>query len=404
MIEWSDKQKSFFANSYHSFNILSGAVSSGKTFISNLRWYKHICDAPNNSLLVMIGKTAESLRDNCIKWIMDMDNGITLDETKVPMRLYCSHNNVEVACAGGDNERSWQRIQGKTTAGAYFDEVTNLPQTLVQNIAKGCRHEGKQWPKFMTCNPDAPSHYIKKQYIDNSEIDKRVWYFGLPDNPSLTKEYIAEVKQLYTGALYDRMILGKWVQAEGVVFNEFDRDRHLFTEIKNTIKEYIIAIDWGYTNPLAILYIAVDYDNNYYVLDEFYETKQLIDQSLKNKLTKKGWFQNRISYGYADTNRPDCISSMNNLIPPSIVGAKKDVNDGINAVNKQFKTNKLFIHANKCQNTLKELESYVWMKKKGNETDDPIKENDHLMDALRYAIFTREKSRVRMIKRDPFKR
>ena len=383
---------------------MSGAVSSGKTFISNLRWYKHIFDVPDRSLLVAIGKTTEALRDNVINPILKIDNNMYLDEKKIPMRLVNDSNGVEVACAGANNERSWQSIQGKTTAGALFDEVTNQPQTLVQNVCKGCRQDGKQWPKFMTCNPDAPGHYIKKNYIDNAVIDKRVWYFGLLDNPSLTDEYREEVKQLYTGALYDRMILGKWVQAEGVVFDEFDRDRHLFTEVKNTIKEYIISIDWGYTNPLAIQYIAVDYDSNYYVLDEFYETKQLIDETLKAKIIKRGWLSKSISYGYADTNRPDCINSMNKLMPFPIMGAIKDVADGINAVNSQFKQNKLFVHANNCHNTLQELESYVWKQKKGNELDEPIKDNDHLMDALRYAIFTRERSRVRIIKSNPFSR
>lgn len=404
MIEWSDKQKSFFANSEHSFNILSGSVSSGKTYISNLRWYKHICEAPKGSLLVMIGKTSESLRDNCIRYLMEMDNGFTLDETKMPMRLHCRSNDVEVACAGGDNERAWQRIQGKTTAGAYFDEATTLPQSLVQNIAKGCRHAGRVWPKFMTCNPDHPSHYIKQRYIDNSKIDKRVWYFGLPDNPSLTPEYIEEVKQLYTGALYERMILGKWVQSEGVIYNEFDRNRHLFTDIKNTIKEHIIGIDWGYENPLAIVLMAVDYDGNYYELDEIYERQQHIDDSLKAYMKSKGWLdlKPRLSYGYADTNRPDQIQLMQRLLNIPVMGAVKDVEPGINCVNGMFKQNKLLTHKTKCPNTLRERESWCW--KDNKKKDEPVKEDDHLMDAERYAIYTRERGRVRIINTNPFKR
>lgn len=406
MIEWSDKQKSFFANSEHSFNILSGSVSSGKTYISNLRWYRHICEAPNNSLLVMIGKTSESLRDNCIRYLMEMDNNFSLDETKMPMRLKCRSNNVEVACAGGDNERAWQRIQGKTTAGAYFDEATTLPQSLVQNIAKGCRHEGKTWPKFMTCNPDHPSHFIKQSYIDNAKIDKRVWYFGLEDNPSLTDEYIEEVKQLYTGALYDRMILGKWVQSEGVIFSEFDRNKHLFTDIKNTIKEYVVGVDHGWENPLAMILMAVDYDGSYYVMDEIYQTHQHIDDSLKEYMKAKGWFnlQPRISYAYADTNRPDLTQLMNRLFGFPVLSAVKDVVEGIQCVNGFFKKNKLFVHKDNVPNVLRELESYVWKSKPGKTFDEPIKENDHACDSIRYCLFTRERGRVRVIKGNPFRR
>jgi PBSX family phage terminase large subunit len=404
MIEWSDKQKSFLANSDHSFNILSGSVSSGKTYISNLRWYKHICEAPKNSLLVMIGKTSESLRDNCIRYLMEMDNNFSLDETKMPMRLHCRANNVDVACAGGDNERAWQRIQGKTTAGAYFDEATTLPQTLVQNIAKGCRHEGKTWPKFMTCNPDHPSHYIKRQYIDNPKIDKRIWYFGLPDNPSLTPEYIEEVKQLYTGALYERMILGKWVQSEGVIYNEFNRDRHLFTELPKSIKEYVIGIDWGWEHELAIILMAIDYDGKYYECDEIYARHQHIDESLKSLMTQKGWFNLRpgISYGYADSARPDQIQLLSRLISIPVLPAIKETEASINAVNSGFKNDRIFTHATKCPNVLRERESWCW--KDNKKKDEPIKENDHAMDAERYTYYTRERGRVRVIKGNPFRR
>jgi PBSX family phage terminase large subunit len=407
MIDWSDKQKSFFANSDHSFNILSGSVSSGKTYISNLRWYRHICEAPKNSLLVMIGKTAESLRDNCIRYLMDMDNNFSLDETKQPMRLYCKPNNVEVACAGGDNERSWQRIQGKTTAGAYFDEATTLPQTLVQNIAKGCRHQGKTWPKFFTCNPDHPSHYIKRRYIDNTKIDNRVWYFNLTDNPSLTPEYIEEVKQLYSGAMYDRMILGKWVMSEGVVFSEFTRDIHFFGNTdEKTFGEYIVGVDHGWENPLAMVLFGVDYDGNYYILDEIYKKHQHIDGSLKELVKSRGWLNlpRRISYFYADTNRPDLNQQLNRLFNYPVIPAIKDVIEGIQCVNGFFKRKRLFVHKSKVPEVVRELESYVWKSKTGTTIDDVVKENDHAMDAIRYAIYTREKARVKLVTSNPFRR
>ena len=404
MIKWSPKQKSFFANSYHSFNILSGSVSSGKTYISNARWLYQIYQSPPESLLVMIGKTSESLKDNCIRYIMQMDEGLTLNETKMPMRLHCKANGVEVACAGGDNERAWQRIQGKTTAGAYFDEATTLPQSLVQNICKGCRHDGRTWPKFMTCNPDHPSHYIKKSYIDKASLDKRVWYFGLLDNPSLTDEYIEEVKGLYSGALYQRMIEGKWVQSEGVVYSEFNRDKHIFTDIKNTIKEHIVGIDWGWENPLAMVLMAVDYDGKYHIVDEIYETHQHVDSGLKKFMEHRGWFKHKISYGYADTNRPDLIQQANQLFGFPVLAAIKDVVPGINCVQTFFKKDRLVVHKTKVPNTMRELESYCWKEKTGKPTDEPVKENDHICDAIRYVLYTRERGRVRLINANPFRK
>lgn len=403
----SDKQLDFLKTSKHSYNILSGSVSSGKTFISNLRWYEYILESPKNCLLVMVGKTLESLRDNCIRDLIQMGSFECdmFTDTKAPLRMFSEVNNVEIACCGADNERSWQRVQGKTHAGCLFDEVTNQPESLVQNICKGARYKGKIWPKFFTCNPGGPMHWFKVNYIDDVKKNKKIWYFEIDkDNPSLTQEYIEETKGLYSGALYQRMIEGKWVQSEGIVYNEFSRERHLFDTIKNTIKEHVIGIDWGYENPLAIVLMAVDYDGNYYEVDEIYERQQHIDESLKSYMKAKGWLdlKPRLSYGYADTNRPDQIQLMQRLLNIPIMGAIKDVEAGINAVNSAFKKNKLYTHKTNCPNTIRERESWCW--KDNKKKDEPIKENDHLMDAERYVYYTRERGRVRIVKSNPFKR
>jgi len=405
MIAWSPKQKNFFANSYNNINILSGSVSSGKTYISNVRWLKHIYDAPQNSLLIAVGKTSETLKDNVIRPIMEMDQGFELNETKVPMRLYCKANNVEVACGGGDNSASWARIQGKTTAGALFDEATTLPKKLVQNVCKGCRHGGQLWPVFMTCNPDHPNHYIRTDYINNTKINARTWEFRLMDNPSLSKEYVNHVQNLYSGAEYLRMIEGKWVMAEGVVYKEFDRGKHLFTDndIKNvSIKEHVIGIDWGWTNPLAMILFAVDYDNNYWCLDEIYIKNQHIDDSLKAIMNQRGWIQKKIAYAYADTNNPENITRFRNTTGIITLPAVKDVIPGISLVQKMTKDGRMRYHHARVPNTLSEKDMYCWKETKGLTRDDPIKENDHLMDAERYVIYTRERGRVRLINKRAF--
>jgi len=404
VIGWSDKQLDFFANSYANINILSGSVSSGKTFISNIRWLKAIYDTPPNSLLIAVGKTSESLKDNVIKPIMEMDMGFHLNETKVPMRLY-SNTGVEVACGGGDNEAAWARIQGKTTAGAIFDEATTLPLKLVQNVCKGCRYGGKLWPVFMTCNPAHPRHYIKTDFIDNPNLNTKTWEFRLTDNPSLTDEYINHVKNLYSGAEYQRMIEGKWVMAEGIVYKEFDRAKHLFADddIKRvSFSEYVLGIDWGWENPLAIIYFGVDYDGNYWALDEIYLRHQHVDNSLKSLMHTKGWFKKSINYAYADTNNPENIKRFRDEIGVTVIGAIKDVLPGITLVQGYQKKSRIKYHFRNCINTINEKESYAWKTTKGMSKDEPNKVNDHLMDAERYCIYTREKTTVKMLRTRPF--
>jgi len=63
------------------------------------------------------------------------------------------------------------------------------------------------------------------------------------------------------------------------------------------------------------------------------------------------------------------------------------VRNGINTVKELFKTGRLRVHES-CQNLIYELETYAYPERKfgRNEEENPIKENDHALDALRYAL------------------
>jgi phage terminase large subunit len=60
---------------------------------------------------------------------------------------------------------------------------------------------------------------------------------------------------------------------------------------------------------------------------------------------------------------------------------KKNVKDGIDKV-KRRKINII----NSCVNTIREIKNYSWRKKGDTILDEPVKFDDHAMDALRYAI------------------
>ena len=86
----------------------------------------------------------------------------------------------------------------------------------------------------------------------------------------------------------------------------------------------------------------------------------------------------------------------------STFGANKgpnSVNEGIQIVQKMLGDGRIKIMS-QCHNLIAELESYRWSEKKNKE--DVVKENDHLLDALRYAIFTRERTRGRLLDSDKF--
>ena len=373
---------------------------------------------------MMSGRTSESLYDNVIRDLIRLGRG-DIKYGKQPQRCYVSSRNIEIACASADNERSWGRIQGKTVYGWLADEIVQHPKSFVTMAQSRCRGGGKPSPKFWTCNPDSPSHFIKKQYMENEEIDKMNWYFTFDDNPLLTKEYINELKNSYTGIYYDRFIMGKWVIAEGIVYDRFNRAIHVIKDYpQNEVKEYVLGIDWGYAkdHPLAIGLIAIT-DRAYYVIDEIYVEKTLIDESLVKMMKDKGWYKLRLrrvdpeasfivkdvetkpSYAYCDSSRPDLMDTFYKLSGINVVPAIKDVDDGIQAVHRKF--NKSgdgsygLYFLDKCHNHIREFELYRWLESLSGEGKNvPKPKDDHCPDEVRYVIYTRERGKVRVLK-DP---
>ena len=380
------KQADYLHNSHASFNIAEGAISSGKTMVQIIRWTAHCYNVPDGSLLLMSGKTNESLYDNVIRDMIRFQpvKGDIVKHTN-PMRLSIRSKGIEIACADASNEKSWGRIQGKTVYGWLGDEVTQHPENFVKMAQGRCRGEGKVWPKFWTCNPSFPEHFIKHDYMDNKELDVKSWHFTLDDNPALSEEYKTEVKASYKGIYYDRYVLGLWVLAEGAVYPEFNRDIHVKDFEVAESWERVRAIDYGYTNPFVCLWGALDEDGRLYIYDEHYQAERLIEyhaDAIKERPEPVAW------------TVADWDSQMNAELQAKgipTVNAKKAVEVGIQTIMQRLAVAgdgkpRLVIHP-RCVNTIREFGLYQRTPQSrmgGNVKEEPLKENDHTCDALRY--------------------
>jgi PBSX family phage terminase large subunit len=429
---FSDKQIDFLKNSTYDINICSGSVRSGKTFISNLRLYDFLeNEAINNVDVLISGKKGDSVERNVVNPFLDiMDINGCKDRfhyQKNPRVLKYLPKNIDCIIEGANDVGAEGKIRGMTSQAWLADEITIYPKNFVLQAINRCS-AGKRY-KWWTTNPDSPSHYIKTDIIDKIEsgkVDGRVWYWNIDtDNPILDRAYIKQIKSLHNGIFYDRFILGKWVIAEGCIYDTFNRDKHIVESYPvKEVKEYILGIDWGYAkdHPMAILLMAVTNDA-YYVIDEIYLEGQLVDKSLRGIMETKGWYSmpdldydpetffsparkktKTVSYAYADSARPDMIDQFRKISGISTLPAVKHVTDGIQAVQRLFtlKDNgKYGIYIlSKCVNTIRELELYRWDSKlsTGEGKDIPVKKDDHCPDAIRYAVFTRGAGMARQVK------
>lgn len=208
------------------------------------------------------------------------------------------------------------------------------------------------------------------------------------DNPMNDPEEIERIKREITEDRFAQEYMADFRKLEGLVYKEFRRDVHVFNDEvpKQSIKR-MAGIDFGFTNPTALITVEKDFDNSYWVTDEWYKSGKTDLQIAQ--------YVSALHYQevYPDPESPSAIEEMKklNVNCMEVVKNKDSIKNGISKIRALFLTNKLHIHSS-CVNLIWELENYRYPDKRTNhnEEENPIKENDHALDALRYAIYMDE--------------
>ena len=120
-----------------------------------------------------------------------------------------------------------------TLAGIFFDEVVLMPESFVtQGLARLSVEGSKFW---FNCNPDNPNHWFKLEFVDKIE-EKHILYlhFTQDDNLTLSEKKKEQYIRMFKGVFYKRNILGLWVAAEGLIFQQIsdNADRFITNEVQ----------------------------------------------------------------------------------------------------------------------------------------------------------------------------
>ena len=390
MLDLSLKQKYALVNSTARMNFWIGAVRSGKSYSSLIRWLEYIQEAPDGNL-IMIGKTATTIKHNLIDEICNL---IGADA-----RFYVGKQELtlwgrRIYLVGCSDERSEQKIRGSSFAGAYIDEATLINESFFTMLLS--RLSIPNAKLFATTNPDNPFHWVKRKYLDRKDdLDMKTFEFYLDDNPSLTEAFKENLKQEYQGLWYKRYIEGLWVLSEGTIYDFFDERYHCIDFPPGQAREYYVGVDYGTVNPFAAVLIA--YNNmhypNYWVEKEYYydsakHNRQKTDSEYAEDLIKfmDGYPVKQI---YIDPSAASFKLECQRNGIRNILDAENEVLDGIRFVANMFTNGSLKI-CRACVNLIHEMGSYCWdSKSRDSGVDKPLKQDDHLQDALRYCIATR---------------
>ena len=367
--------------------ILTGAVRSGKTFIDNLlflyelRRVKQQAELENEKhpQYILAGASSGSIYNNVIASLSNQF-GIDLRADK--------HNHyhlygVDITPVYTKSISGLAGARGFTAYGGYVNEASLANPAVFSEILSRCSKAGSH--VIADTNPDAPTHWLKTDYIDNENPDNKtlVFTFTMDDNTFLAPDYVKQKKaQTPTGMFYNREILGLWVSADGLVYQDFDEDRMVIpaSQIPNDLHVYC-GVDWGFEHKGVITVWGDDSKGNVYLLHEYTSQFKFIDCWVKLAKKLQQQYGHNLKF-WADSARPDNVTEFQKA-GINCINANKNRMAGVEKCAEYMKQGKLFINADGISKFLDEIYQYIW----DENTGEPKKENDDVMDSMRYAIF-----------------
>lgn len=381
------------AKDTHRFRVVNCGRRFGKTTLAVEEIKGKALSKP--SRIVYIAPTYQQARD--IAWEL-------LKKELFPITNKVNESRLELLVKTKDNEeslimlRGWESIE--TLRGQKFDLI------VIDEIAS-MRNWASNWEEIirptLTDNkgdalfistPKGFNHFYELFNKERDDTDYKSFHFSSYDNPYLPREELDKARIELTEDRFAQEYLADFRKTEGLVYKEFDRKIHLFEEPIQNKQETIAGIDFGHTNPCAILTLTKDYDNCWWVEKEYYKTGQTETQIADYVSACK------FNEVYPDPESPSAIQELRNrrVNVREVIKNKDSIKNGIDKIRELLKANKLRIHKD-CVNLIYEFETYSYPDKKDmrNPEENPIKENDHALDALRYALTMKQSYTQRQV-------
>lgn len=302
--------------------------------------------------------------------------GIAYFENKNDAKVYIPRFDAEIQFAGLDNDTY---LRGPNFRWGWIDELDFVADPEMWRAFKAAVREGPRYQLFATSTPKG-RRIIYREWEQEADDFHRLYRATSLDNPFMdAASYVQGLG--YSGRFYDQEILAQFVGFEGLVYPAFDRQRHIQTRDCNGWQT-ILGVDAGTRNPTAIITVR-------YVGDARHQEREFWQQGMgssellsavKAEADKAGRTLTSIQ---VDPSAAGLIVDLDEAGYP-VNKANNNVSDGIREVTTALEHG--FTIDPSCIHTIDEYESYAYPDSAARTDDKPVKQNDHCMDASRYAL------------------
>ncbi|WP_449278008.1 PBSX family phage terminase large subunit [Leucobacter sp. GX24907] len=382
----------------------SGAVRSGKTFISLFAFIFAILRAPRTGNIIIVGRTLDTINGNIFSLLTNPEifGALTKYIRYTPGAKTATILGRTVHLYGANDASSETKIRGLTVSLAYVDEATIIPEAFWDMLITRLSVDGARL--LATTNPGSKSHWLRKNWILKAREKNLVHFaFTMDDNPSLSEQFKTEMKASYAGVFYQRFIQGLWTNAEGAVYPMWDETKHLIKhkDLPPIARTLAVGIDYGTTNPTVALLLGITKEEKprLVFIDEWHYSsaehhgETIPDIELSRRFRE--WLHKDHGTDQVYVPAPEFVfldpsaASMRSQLHSDNVtswAADNAVLDGIQTLGSLLAQGKLLV-TDRCETFLAEVTEYEWDAKAAEEGEDAVvKRDDHAMDGARYAV------------------
>jgi phage terminase large subunit len=424
--------------------VLSGPAGTGKSFACLQKM--HMCALANPGMRGLIArKTLVSLGSTgMVTW----RKHVIPEAAKTGVVRFYGGSQQEAAAYRYENGSTMvvggldrpTRIMSSEYDLIFVQEATELDVEDWESLTTRLRNGVMSFQQLMAdCNPSTPTHWLKlraeagRTRMLESRHEDNPRLFGRDGNVTPDgAAYLAKLDAL-TGPRYQRLRRGLWVSAEGVIYDGYDTAVHLVDrfDIPAGWPRYW-AVDFGFTNPFVLQQWAVDPDGRFWLYREIYRTQRLVEDHAADIIEActdpdpdyvHPAGQPRYPHHGRIWREPKPVAiicdhdaegraTLERHLGMSTTPAKKAVTEGIQLAQARMKVagdgrprlflvrdavmhrDKALMEAGKPTSTAEEMLGYVWAVKRTKDgemvKDEPVKQDDHGMDAMRYFVVDRD--------------
>ena len=362
--------------------VLQGGTSSSKTYSILYRLFIGCMSEWENETVDVIRDTLPALSISAMKdWedILKKHGVYSKSMHNKSKNIYYLKSNV-VRFYSADNE---EKMRGPRRDRVYFNEVLEMKRMNVMQVLLRTNKE-----TYMDYNPSEQFHWIYDEILKRKDVFFHKSTFH--DNPFLGQRVIDEIKNLEKTDINLWRIygLGERGVAQSTIYptwhyavNRGGRE----IKIEEFEGEEMFGLDFGYNDPTTFLQAKYHKKGGIMAKERLYKTEMTSDMIVEflEDAVKEGWLTYD-SLIIADAARPEIIREIRQA-GFNIHKAKKEKGSILRGIN-FVKRHALFVTKDSV-NLIKELRSYKWKcDSQDRVLDTPVDLNDHLMDALRYAL------------------